>query len=59
MQFLARHGGQVGSGAGWERMISRIYTLEETNQALSDVEKGVVLKALIQPNLLNLNATQR
>lgn len=60
MQFLARHGGQVGAGAGWERMISRIYTLEETNQALSDVEKGVVLKALIQPNLLNeLNATQR
>lgn len=53
IQFLARHGSQVGGGAGWERIISRIYTLEETNQALTDVERGVVLKALIQPNPLN------
>lgn len=50
IQFLKRYrNGQV-SGMGWERIISRVYTLSETNQALTDVENGSVLKALIQPN---------
>ena len=35
----------------WESMISRFYRLDEINQALEDVEKGLVLKAVIQPNL--------
>jgi threonine dehydrogenase-like Zn-dependent dehydrogenase len=34
----------------WERTISRFYRLDEINQALADVEKGLVLKAAIQPN---------
>lgn len=34
----------------WERTISRFYRLEEINQALADVERGLVLKAAIQPN---------
>lgn len=34
----------------WERMISRFYRLDEINQALADVERGLVLKAAIQPN---------
>ncbi|NJR70172.1 MAG: zinc-binding dehydrogenase [Synechococcales cyanobacterium CRU_2_2] len=34
----------------WENMISRFYRLDEINQALADVEQGVVLKAAIQPN---------
>lgn len=34
----------------WERTISRFYRLDEINQALADVERGLVLKAAIQPN---------
>ncbi|MFN6487121.1 MAG: hypothetical protein RMY33_031630 [Nostoc sp. DedQUE03] len=34
-----------------ESLISRSYTLQEINQALADVEKGSVLKAVIVPNL--------
>ena len=50
IQILARHGSQVGGGVGWERMISRTYSLYEMNQALADVEAGTVVKALVQPN---------
>jgi Zn-dependent alcohol dehydrogenase len=35
----------------WESIISRLYTLQEINQVLTDVEKGSVLKAVIEPNL--------
>lgn len=44
--LLARHGDAVG----WERMISRRYGLEETNEALADVEAGRVVKAVVEPD---------
>eukprot|EP00026_Physarum_polycephalum_P009345 Phypoly_transcript_09466.p2 GENE.Phypoly_transcript_09466~~Phypoly_transcript_09466.p2 ORF type:complete len:208 (+),score=27.01 Phypoly_transcript_09466:668-1291(+) len=34
----------------WKDMISREYSLDETNQALLDVEKLAVVKAIIKPN---------
>jgi threonine dehydrogenase-like Zn-dependent dehydrogenase len=50
IQFLKRSSNSQVSSVNWERIISRVYTLEETNQALADVENGAILKALIQPN---------
>ncbi|WP_016951652.1 zinc-binding dehydrogenase [Anabaena sp. PCC 7108] len=50
IQLLKRHRDQNREIA-WERVISRFYRLEEINQALADVEQGLVLKAAIQPNL--------
>ena len=43
--LLARFGDSVG----WERMISRVYGLEEAEAALRDVEAGRVVKAVIAP----------
>jgi len=40
--ILARH-----PEVGWERMIGRTYLLDETNEALADVEAGRVVKAVI------------
>jgi len=45
VRVLARYGDRFG----WERMITRVYKLEEANQALADVEGLKVVKALIQP----------
>ena len=47
--ILARHGGRVGQGRGWESMISRAYPLSQVNEALADVEAGRVVKALVAP----------
>jgi L-iditol 2-dehydrogenase len=41
--------GRYGDRFGWERMITRTYTLEEAGQALADVEQLKVVKALIRP----------
>lgn len=49
LQLLKRNRSQKQEIA-WERIISRIYRLEDINQALMDVEEGLVLKAAIQPN---------
>jgi L-iditol 2-dehydrogenase len=49
LQLLKRHHAHKETIA-WERIISRFYTLEEINQALADVEQGLVLKAAIMPN---------
>ncbi|MCX7781778.1 MAG: zinc-binding dehydrogenase [Negativicutes bacterium] len=35
----------------WEKMISRHYGLHEINQAIADVEKQTVMKAVIKPKL--------
>ena len=43
--MLAKHGGRFG----YERFISRKYSLEEVNQALADVEEFKVVKAVIEP----------
>ncbi|MES2938540.1 MAG: zinc-binding dehydrogenase [Pseudomonadota bacterium] len=40
----------AGQPATWEDMIGRIYTMDEIGQALSDVEHGRVVKAVISPN---------
>jgi L-iditol 2-dehydrogenase len=45
VELLARFGGAVG----WERMISRVYSLDELNEALSDVAAGRVVKATVRP----------
>ena len=45
MRVLARYGDRFG----WERMISRVYTLDEADQALADVQDMKVVKALIRP----------
>ena len=45
VDLLARRGDRVG----WERMITRRYGLEETNEALADVEAGRVVKAVVAP----------
>jgi L-iditol 2-dehydrogenase len=45
VRVLARYGAQYG----WERMITRSYSLAEANQALADVAEMRVVKALIQP----------
>jgi threonine dehydrogenase-like Zn-dependent dehydrogenase len=45
VRVLARYGDRFG----WDRMISRTYSLAEANQALADVEQMKVVKALIQP----------
>lgn len=45
VRVLARYGDRFG----WERMITRAYTLDEANQALADVEGLRVVKALIRP----------
>ena len=34
----------------WEKIISQQYSLQETNQALADVENRRVMKAVITPN---------
>ena len=44
--LLARFGDSVG----WERMITRTYSLFETESALQDVQAGRVVKAVIAPN---------
>lgn len=44
---LARHGGAVGGG--WESQITKRYRLEDVAAALSDVERGVVVKAIVDP----------
>ncbi|MEK7277292.1 MAG: zinc-binding dehydrogenase, partial [Chloroflexota bacterium] len=46
VNVLARHGDHVG----WEKMISREYSLQEMNTALSDVAAGRVVKAVVRPN---------
>ena len=43
--ILARHGDAVG----WERMIGRVYGLDELNEALADVAEGRVVKAVVDP----------
>jgi len=45
VRVLARYGDRFG----WERMITRVYSLDEANQALADVADLKVVKALIQP----------
>ncbi|MHA2276746.1 MAG: hypothetical protein ACXAC2_13310 [Candidatus Kariarchaeaceae archaeon] len=34
----------------WEKIISKIYSLDEANQALRDVQNLSVMKAVIKPN---------
>ncbi|MGH7564142.1 MAG: zinc-binding dehydrogenase [Gemmatimonadota bacterium] len=46
VEVLARHGDRIG----WERMIGRVYGLDEMNEALADVEAGRVVKAVVAPN---------
>ena len=43
--ILARHGDRVG----WERMIGKVYGLDEMNEALADVAEGTVVKAVVAP----------
>ncbi|WP_257453444.1 zinc-binding dehydrogenase [Archangium lipolyticum] len=50
LRILDRHGAKVAGGKGWEHMVSRIYGLDEVNQALADVESGRIVKGLIRPN---------
>ena len=50
MLQLLKHDRAHQQTIAWEQIISRFYTLEEINQALADVERGLVLKAAIQPN---------
>lgn len=45
LRVLARHGERFR----WERFISKVYRLEEANQALADVEELKVVKAVIKP----------
>jgi threonine dehydrogenase-like Zn-dependent dehydrogenase len=45
LRVLARYGDRFG----WEKMISRIYSLDDANQALDDVQNLKVVKALIRP----------
>jgi threonine dehydrogenase-like Zn-dependent dehydrogenase len=45
VKVVAKHGERFG----YERFISRKYSLEETNQALADVEELRVVKAVIEP----------
>jgi threonine dehydrogenase-like Zn-dependent dehydrogenase len=45
VRVLARYGDRFG----WERMITRTYSLDEANQALADVAGLKVVKALIVP----------
>ncbi len=45
VRVVARYGDRFG----WERMISREYSLTEAGQALADVEQLKVVKALIRP----------
>jgi threonine dehydrogenase-like Zn-dependent dehydrogenase len=45
VRVLARYGDRFG----WERMITRSYTLDEAGQALADVAQLKVVKALIKP----------
>jgi len=45
VKVVAKHGERFG----YERFISRKYSLEETNQALADVEELKVVKAVIEP----------
>jgi len=45
IRVLAKHAQRFG----FERFISRMYGLEETNQALADVENLRVIKAVIKP----------
>lgn len=46
VEVLARHGDRIG----WERMIGRIYGLDEMNEALTDVAAGRIVKAVVAPN---------
>ncbi len=41
--ILARH-----REIPWERMVSRVYSLDEMNEALADVEAGRVVKAMVR-----------
>jgi threonine dehydrogenase-like Zn-dependent dehydrogenase len=45
VKVVAKHGERFG----YERLISRKYSLEEANQALADVEELKVVKAVIEP----------
>jgi len=45
VKVVAKHGERFG----YERFISRKYSLEEANQALADVEELKVVKAVIEP----------
>jgi L-iditol 2-dehydrogenase len=45
VKVLSRYGDRFG----WEKMISRVYTLDEAPQALADVQAMKVVKALIKP----------
>jgi len=46
MRVLAKHGDRYE----WERLITRRYTLDEAQQALNDVARLAVIKAVIEPN---------
>ncbi|MDA8018149.1 MAG: zinc-binding dehydrogenase [Thermoanaerobaculia bacterium] len=48
---LARHGATLGGVGGWEQLISRTYSLYQTEQALDDVRHGRVVKAVIDPKI--------
>lgn len=45
LKVLEKHNPRIG----WERFISRRYSLAEANQALEDVENQKVIKAIIDP----------
>lgn len=45
VRVLSRYGDRFA----WDRMISRVYSLEQSGQALADVEGMKVIKALIKP----------
>lgn len=45
VKVLAKHGARVG----WEKMITREYTLDEMNEALAAVARGEMVKAIVNP----------
>jgi L-iditol 2-dehydrogenase len=50
LQVLESHDAPPGAQAKWEDMADKIYSLQDINQALDDVEHGRVVKAVIKPN---------
>jgi L-iditol 2-dehydrogenase len=47
VQFVANHQNEYP----WEKIISRMYSLDEVQEALDDVAQMVVMKAVISPNM--------